>query len=124
MLVPRTVRRAAHPVRTVKRAATPKSVKALGRATHPLDNAVYGAQRSLNTKPRKRAAPAARREPAPRTAKRAPVAVPSEKLPRWNYAQRKAIMDMRRAGRQGDASLVAAKHEELVRLRAERGPKA
>jgi len=57
MFVPRSVRRAAHPVRTVKRAATPKTVKKLQRAAHPLDSAVYGIERSLNTKPR-RAAPA------------------------------------------------------------------
>lgn len=53
MLVPRGVRRAAHPVRTAKRAVTPKTVKQMQRAAHPLDNAVYGVQRSLNTKPRK-----------------------------------------------------------------------
>ncbi len=53
MLVPRGVRRAAHPVRAVKRAATPKTVKKVQRSLHPLDNAVYGVQRSFNTKPRK-----------------------------------------------------------------------
>ena len=57
LLIPRSVRRAAHPVRTIKRAATPKVVKKVQRAAHPLDNAIYGIQRSLNTKPRK-AAPA------------------------------------------------------------------
>lgn len=57
MLVPRGVRRAVHPVRTVKRAATPKAVKRMQHAVHPVDNAVYGVQRSLNTKPRRRAAP-------------------------------------------------------------------
>jgi hypothetical protein len=54
MLVPRKVRRAAHPIRSAKRAATPKAVKQVRRALHPVDNAVYGVTRSLNTKPRRR----------------------------------------------------------------------
>ena len=49
LLVPRSVRRAAHPVRAVKRAATPKVVKKATRAMHPIDNAVYGVQRSVAT---------------------------------------------------------------------------
>jgi hypothetical protein len=49
LLVPRKVRRAAHPVRAVKRAATPKVVKQATRAMHPLDNAVYGVERSVAT---------------------------------------------------------------------------
>jgi len=49
LLVPRSVRRAVHPVRAVKRAATPKVVKKATRAMHPLDNAVYGAERSVAT---------------------------------------------------------------------------
>lgn len=57
MFIPRGVRRAAHPARTLKRGVTPKTVKKLQRATHPIDNAVYGVQRSLNTKRRKPAAP-------------------------------------------------------------------
>lgn len=52
--VPRSVRRAAHPVRTAKRAATPRVVKQAQRSLHPVSNAIYSAQRSLNTKPRKR----------------------------------------------------------------------
>lgn len=56
MLIPRAVRRAAHPVRTVKRAATPKTIKTMQRSLHPVDNAVYGLTRQLNTKPRSRAA--------------------------------------------------------------------
>jgi len=52
-LVPRGVRRATHPVRTVRRAATPRPVKQARRALHPVSNAVYGVERSLNTKPRK-----------------------------------------------------------------------
>lgn len=52
MFVPRSVRRAVHPVRTVKRAVTPKPIKKVQRAMHPVDNAVYGLQRSLNTNPR------------------------------------------------------------------------
>lgn len=52
MLVPRGVRRAFHPTRAVKRAVTPKAVKQVRRAIHPVDNAVYGIARGLNTKPR------------------------------------------------------------------------
>ena len=46
LLVPRKVRRAVHPVRAVKRAATPKVVKKATRAMHPIDNAVYAVERS------------------------------------------------------------------------------
>ena len=53
-LVPRSVRRATHPVRTVRRAATPRSVKQAGRVLHPVSNAAYSIERSLNNKPRKR----------------------------------------------------------------------
>jgi hypothetical protein len=49
LLVPRSVRRAAHPVRAVKRAATPKVVKQARRALHPVDNIVYGAEREVIT---------------------------------------------------------------------------
>lgn len=52
LFVPRSVRRAMHPVRGVKRAVTPKAIKRTRRAMHPVDNAVYGVQRSLNTKRR------------------------------------------------------------------------
>jgi len=55
-LVPRGVRRAAHPVRSVKRAVTPKVVKRARRSLSPVDNAVYSVERKLNTKPRRRAA--------------------------------------------------------------------
>ena len=58
MLVPRSVRRAVNPVRTVKSAMTPGPVKQLRRALNPIDNAIYGLERALNTKPR-------RRSPAP-----------------------------------------------------------
>lgn len=54
LFLPRGLRRAMHPVRSVKRAATPKSIKRARRALNPLDNAVYGVTRSLNTKPRRR----------------------------------------------------------------------
>jgi len=54
MFVPRGVRRAMHPGRAVKRAVTPKSVKRARRAMHPVDNAMYGVARSLNTKPRRK----------------------------------------------------------------------
>jgi hypothetical protein len=49
-LVPRGVRRAAHPVRTAKRAATPKTIKKARRALSPIDNAMYDVERKLNTK--------------------------------------------------------------------------
>lgn len=49
LLIPRSVRRAMHPVRTVKRAATPKAVKKARRALHPVDNIVYGAERQVIT---------------------------------------------------------------------------
>jgi hypothetical protein len=49
LLVPRSVRRAAHPVRTVRRAATPKVVKTAQRALHPVGNIVYGAERQVIT---------------------------------------------------------------------------
>jgi hypothetical protein len=52
LLIPRSVRRAAHPGRAVKRAVTPKAVKRARRAMHPMSNAVYGVERSLNTKKR------------------------------------------------------------------------
>jgi hypothetical protein len=49
LLVPRSVRRAAHPGRAVKRAITPKPIKKARRALHPVDNAVYSMQRSVAT---------------------------------------------------------------------------
>lgn len=49
LLVPRSVRRAMHPGRAVKRAVTPKAVKRVRRAMHPIDNAVYSVQRSAAT---------------------------------------------------------------------------
>ena len=49
LLVPRKGRRAVHPVRAVRRAATPKVVKKARRAMHPIDNAVYGVERSVAT---------------------------------------------------------------------------
>ena len=71
LLVPRSVRRAAHPVRTVRRAATPKVVKTARRALHPVDNIVYGAERQVITslrsgrKPRKGRAPVYRHGSCP-----------------------------------------------------------
>jgi len=53
MFVPRVVRRAMHPARTAKRAVTPKSIKRVRRAVHPIDNALYSVERSLNTTRRK-----------------------------------------------------------------------
>lgn len=49
LLVPRSVRRAMHPGRAVKRAVTPKVVKRASRAMHPIDNATYSIQRSVAT---------------------------------------------------------------------------
>jgi hypothetical protein len=49
-----------HPVRTVKRAATPKVVKQARRAMHPVDNAVYGAERAVATSLRSGRKPAAK----------------------------------------------------------------
>jgi hypothetical protein len=49
LLVPRSVRRAMHPGRAVKRAVTPKAVKRASRALHPIDNAVYSMERSAAT---------------------------------------------------------------------------
>lgn len=54
LLVPRGVRRAMHPARTVKRAITPKVVKKARRAMHPVSNATYAFERSLTTKNRSR----------------------------------------------------------------------
>lgn len=49
LLVPRSIRRAMHPVRAVNRAATPKAAKKARRALHPVDNMVYGAERQMIT---------------------------------------------------------------------------
>jgi hypothetical protein len=60
LLVPRSVRRAMHPGRAVKRAVTPRVVKKASRAMHHIDNAVYSVQRSVATSirsGRKRKAP-------------------------------------------------------------------
>ena len=51
-LIPRSVRRAVHPVRAVKRAVTPRPIKRAMRALHPIDNAIYGVTRKLNTRHR------------------------------------------------------------------------
>lgn len=53
-LVPRSVRRATHPVRTVKRAVTPKPIKQVQRALNPVSNLKYGIERSLTSAPRTR----------------------------------------------------------------------
>jgi len=49
LFIPRGVRRAMHPARTVKRAATPKVFKKARRSMHPVSNAAYAFERSLNT---------------------------------------------------------------------------
>jgi len=54
LFIPRGVRRATHPARAVKRKVTPKSVKRARRSMHPVSNASYSFQRSLNTKKRRR----------------------------------------------------------------------
>jgi len=53
LFVPRGVRRALHPARTLRRAATPKLVKKARRSLHPVSNASYSFQRSLTTKKRR-----------------------------------------------------------------------
>jgi hypothetical protein len=49
LFIPRGVRRAIHPARTVQRAATPKVFKKARRSMHPVSNAAYAFERSLNT---------------------------------------------------------------------------
>ena len=49
LLIPRGLRRALHPGRTVKRVMTPKVVKKGRRALHPVDNAVYTVERTITT---------------------------------------------------------------------------
>jgi hypothetical protein len=53
LLIARSVRRAMHPGRAVKRAVTPRSIKRVRHAMHPLSNAIYDVERSLNTKQRR-----------------------------------------------------------------------
>ncbi len=55
LFIPRKVRRVAHPGRAVKRAVTPRSLKRARRAMHPISNATYSLERSLNTKRRRTA---------------------------------------------------------------------
>jgi len=47
------VRRAVHPVRAIKRELTPRSIKNARRALNPIDNALYGLERRIFTKPRR-----------------------------------------------------------------------
>ena len=54
LLVPPGVRRAAHPLRTSRRALTPRSVKRARGTLHPVRSATYRVERSLNTKHRPR----------------------------------------------------------------------
>lgn len=49
LLIPRSVRRAVHPGRAVRRAVTPKAVKRARRAVHPISNAKYSMERSVAT---------------------------------------------------------------------------
>ena len=55
LLIPRKVRRIAHPGRAVKRAVTPKAVRRVRRLGHPVSNAGYAVERSLKTKRRRKA---------------------------------------------------------------------
>lgn len=48
-LIPREVRRAIHPVRSIKRELTPRAVKSVRRVAHPIDNALYGIERKIFT---------------------------------------------------------------------------
>ena len=47
LLVPRSVRRAAHPLRTTRRALTPKPIKRARRALSPVSNAKYSVEREV-----------------------------------------------------------------------------
>ena len=49
LFIPRSVRRAVHPGRAVKRAVTPKVVKKARRAMSPIDNLQYSVERSIAT---------------------------------------------------------------------------
>ena len=60
LLIPRSVRRATHPVRAVKRAVTPKAVKKARRAMHPVSNAKYSVERSIATSLRSGSKPKAK----------------------------------------------------------------
>lgn len=51
-IIPRSVRRAAHPVRAIKRELTPRPIKQARRVLHPIDNAIYGVTRKINTRHR------------------------------------------------------------------------
>lgn len=53
LFIPRSIRRALHPTRAVRRTLTPKVVKKAQRALHPIDNAIYSVTRSLTTKPQR-----------------------------------------------------------------------
>lgn len=52
-IIPRSVRRAAHPVRAIKRELTPRPIKNARRALSPIDNAIYGVERKIFTKQRR-----------------------------------------------------------------------
>jgi hypothetical protein len=60
LFLPRSVRRAARPVRTAKRAVTPKPVTKLQRAMNPVSNVKYSAERSLGTSLRSGSKPKAK----------------------------------------------------------------
>ena len=51
-IIPRSVRRAVHPVRAIKRELTPRPIKQARRALHPINNAIYGVTRQINTRHR------------------------------------------------------------------------
>jgi len=49
-LIPRGIRRVAHPVRAIRRELTPRPIKQIRRATSPVSNAIYGVERKIFTK--------------------------------------------------------------------------
>jgi hypothetical protein len=95
-VVPRSVRRAAHPVRTARRAATPRSVKSARRALHPVDNALYAATRGSR-----------RRRPARSTAYQSRPARPAPRRLTPEEQRAATLYRSRRAGRIAQQALIA-----------------
>ena len=99
-VVPRSVRRAAHPVRTARRAATPRSVKSAQRMLHPVDNLVYTATRGPRHR-RRSTRTAARTTYQPRPARPAPRRLTPEEQ------RAAALYRSRRWGRIAQQALIA-----------------
>ena len=74
LFIPRGVRRAMHPARTLKRVVTPKPIKQIQRGMHPVDNAVYAFERSLTSKRPRRGSPAVYRHGSCQVKHRSPEA--------------------------------------------------